>query len=144
MTLSPLLAPLSRDSLPKEGALRPFYFTVVFWGAEHRGYFTDLLLASLLSPHNIPSLKKERRNKFLIVTTSQDWTILQDHVLFRRLCQYVEPVFFEMPFPGKHDSKMLVMSSGHKQVSMKAYEDGAYGVYVTPDLILSDGSVSEM
>ncbi|MDR4493603.1 MAG: hypothetical protein AB7P17_12740 [Nitrospirales bacterium] len=144
MTMSPLLEPLCRDPLQKERSFRPFYFTVVFWGAEHRGYFTDLLLASLLSPRNIPALNKARRNKFLIVTTLQDWTILQDHALFQLLCQYVEPVFFEMPFPEKHDQKMLVMSRGHKLVSMKAYEDEAYGVYVTPDLILSDGSVAAM
>ena len=142
MSLNPVSR--HRSSQFQESSLRPFYFTVVFWGAEHRAYFTDLLVASLLSPNNIPALKKERRSKFLIVTTLQDWRALQDHVLFRRLCLYVEPIFFEMPFPQKGDLKMLVMSKGHKQVSMKAYEDQAYGVYVTPDLVLSDGSVSAM
>ena len=53
--------------------LRPFYFNVVFWGAVYRGYFTDLLLASLLSPNNIPALNRDRHNKFLIVTTRPDW-----------------------------------------------------------------------
>src|SRR5438128_1238760 len=124
--------------------LRPFYFTVVFWGAEHRGYFTDLLLASLLSPNNIPALKSERRNKFLIVTTSADWKAIQAHPMFRLLQQYVEPVWFEMSMPQLNDSKMLVMSQGHKQVAMRSFEDGAYGVFVTPDLILSDGSVAAM
>ena len=124
--------------------LRPFYFTVVFWGDEHRAYFTDLLLASLLSPQNIPSLKKERRSKFLIVTTIDDWTRLQSHSLFQQLQEYMETIFFEMPFPTEQDSKMLVMSQGHKQVSMKAYQDQAYGVFVTPDLVLSDGSVEAM
>ena len=142
MTPVSTLAVVERSSQP--AYLRPFYFTVVFWGAEHRGYFTNLLVSSLLSPGNIPSLKKERRNKFLIVTTLYDWEALQDHPLFQLLCRYVEPIFFEMPFPQKHDLKMLVMSKGHKQVSMKAFEDGAYGVYVTPDLILSDGSVAAM
>jgi len=124
--------------------LRPFYFTVVFWGAEHRGYFTDLLLASLLSPYNIPALNKERQNKFLIVTTKEDWALLQNHHLFQQLHKYMEAIFFEMPFPTKQDSKMLVMSQGHKQVAMRAYQDQAYGVFVTPDLILSDGSVVAM
>ena len=127
-----------------EGHLRPFYFTVVFWGARHRGYFTDLLVASLLSPNNIPSLKRDRRSKFLIVTTKQDWEVLQRQHLFQQLCQYVEPVFLEMPFPNEHDLKMLVMSKGHKQVSLMAYKDEAYGVYLAPDLILSDGSVAAM
>src|SRR5437763_8638478 len=90
--------------------LRPFYFTVVFWGAEYRGYFTDLLLASLLSPNNIPALKLERRSKFLIVTTRADWKAVQTHPLFRLLQQYVEPVWFEMSMPQPCDSKMFVMS----------------------------------
>ena len=74
--------------------LRPFYFTVVFWGEEHRAYFTDLLLASLLSPNNIPALNKHRKSKFLIVTTKQDWSQLQSHSLFLQLREYIEPVFF--------------------------------------------------
>ena len=133
-----------KSSALKEPSLRPFYFTVVFWGKEHRGYFINLLVASLLSPQNIPSLNKKRNNKFLIVTTHQDWDALQVHVLFQELCKYVEPVFLEMKFPKKGASKMLVMSQGHKRVSMEAYENEAYGVYVTPDLVLSDGSVSAM
>src|SRR5438093_898407 len=124
--------------------LRPFYFTVVFWGAGYRGYFTDLLLASLLSPNNIPALKLERRSKFLIVTTRSDWKAVQGHPMFRLLQQYVEPVWFEMSMPQPSDPKMLVMSQGHKQVAMRSLEDGAYGVFVTPDLILSDGSVAAM
>lgn len=134
----------SDTAVSQERSLRPFYFTVVFWGAEHREYFTDLLLASLLSPNNIPALRKERQSKFLIVTTKDDWDLLQEHRLFQQLHEHMETIFFEMPFPTKRDSKMLVMSQGHKQVSMKAYEDRAYGVYVTPDLILSDGSVLAM
>jgi hypothetical protein len=124
--------------------LRPFYFTVVFWGSVYREYFTDLLLASLLSPNNIPALNKSRRNKFLIVTTREDWQALQGQPMFERLRQYLEPEWIEMPFPQSHELKMLVMSRGHKQVATRAFEDQAYGVFVTPDLILSDGSVAAM
>jgi hypothetical protein len=138
--------PLKPQQMPAPVSLplRPFYFTVVFWGAVYRGYFTDLLLASLLSPHNIPALKKSRGNKFLIVTTRQDWHALQGHPMFERMRQYLEPEWHEMPVPQSHELKMLVMSRGHKRVATRAFEDQAYGVFVTPDLILSDGSVAAM
>lgn len=124
--------------------LQPFYFTVVFWGEVHRRYFLDLLLASLLSPNNIPALNPARKSKFLIVTTREDWEALQLELLFLQMQRYVEPVWFEMAFPHERESKMLVMSQGHKQVTMLAFADLAYGVFVTPDLVLSDGSVAAM
>lgn len=123
-------------------ALRPFYFTVIFWGNVYRRYFLDLLLASLLSPNNIPALNPARKSKFLIVTTRADWDALQPEPLFQEMKRYVEPVWFEMPFPKEDELKMLVMSKGHKQVTMRAFEDHAYGIFVTPDLVLSDGSVA--
>ncbi|HEY3198788.1 MAG TPA: hypothetical protein VGJ57_12330 [Nitrospirales bacterium] len=124
--------------------LRPFYFTVIFWGDAHRRYFLDLLLASLLSPNNIPVLNPARKSKFLIVTTRSDWDALQSEPLFQQMTRYLEPVWFEMPFPQPDDLKMLVMSRGHKQVTMRAFADRAYGIFVTPDLVLSDGSVAAM
>ncbi len=125
-------------------ALRPFYFAVIFWGEVHRNYCTDLLMASLLSPGNIPALNPERKSKFLIVTTRSDWDALQSNGIFNQLKRYVEPVWFEMPFPGPDELKMLVMSQGHRLAVTKAFEDRAYGVFVTPDLVLSDGSVAAM
>lgn len=124
--------------------LRPFYFTVVFWGPVYRQYFLDLLLASLLSPNNLPSLDPARGSKFLIVTTRADWDALQSELLFHQMQQYLQPVWFEMPFPQQDELKMLVMSKGHKQVAMRAFADRAYGIFVTPDLVLSDGAVAAM
>lgn len=128
----------------ESNTLRPFYFTVIFWGEVHRRYFLDLLLASLLSPKNIPAINPARKSKFLIVTTRVDWDALQSEPLFQQMRRYVEPVWFEMPFPEPHESKMLVMSKGHRIVSKRAFDDQAYGVYVTPDLVLSDGSLAAM
>jgi hypothetical protein len=131
-------------ALMESNTLRPFYFTVIFWGEVHRRYFLDLLLASLLSPNNIPVLNPARKSKFLIVTTKSDWDALQSEPLFRQMTRYLEPVWLEMPFPKPDDPKMLVMSKGHKQVTVRAFADRAYGIFVTPDLVLSDGSVAAM
>lgn len=129
---------------PHPQELRPFYFMATFWGATYREYFTDLLLASLLAPGNIPALRRERQSKFLIVTTRQDWDALQAHPLFQRLASFVEPIWFEMPVPGQEEPKMLVMSRAHRQMTAKAFQDRAYGVFLSPDLMLSNGSIRSM
>lgn len=123
---------------------QPFYFMAVFWGATYREYFTDLLVASLLAPNNLPALDPRRRSRFLIVTTAEDWAALQQARAFHLLKAHVEPVWIEMQPPDPDDPKMLVMSAGHKAMAARAFEDRAYGVFVTPDLILSDGSVANM
>ena len=127
--------------------LRPFYFGVIFWGEVYRGYFTDLLLASLLSPNNIPALDPRRGNKFLIAAPRADWDAIQDTPTFRLLRAYVEPEWLNLevgPDDHRMDRKMRAMSRGHRLVASRAFEDRAYGVFVTPDLILSDGSVAAM
>lgn len=137
----------ARTTAAVDAGLRPFYFTVVFWGPVHRAYFTDLLLASLLSPNNIPALNPRRGNKFLIATPRADWDALQEHPLFERLRAYAEPEWLELevdPDDHKMDRKMRAMSRGHQLVAARAFEDRAYGVFVTPDVVISDGSVAAM
>lgn len=121
--------------------VRPFYFNCVFWGKTYRQYFLELLVASLLSPQNLPALNPARKSQFLIVTTIEDWNALQSERLFLNLKDFVEPVWFEMPFPQNDEPKMLVMSKGHQLVSSRTFADQAYGIFVTPDLVLSDGSI---
>lgn len=121
-----------------------FYFTVVFWGAEHRGYFLDLLLASLLAPGNIPALDARDRSRFLICTTEEDWRAIQDAPNFVRLRALVEPVWIKFPDADPGESKMAMMSRGHALMSEAAFRAKAIGVFVTPDLILSDGAVAAL
>lgn len=124
--------------------LRPFYFMVVFWGPAYRRYFTELLLPSLLSPNNLPGLRRERRNRFLIVTTREDWEAIQEDGVFRLLATYAEPIWVEMECPDPSEPKMLVMSRGHKRMAARAFEERAYGVFLSPEMVFSDGSVATM
>ena len=122
----------------------PFYLVVVFWGTEHRNYFLRFLIPSLLSPGNLHSLPRTTRHRFLIVTTTQDWTALQSHPAYQELACLIEPVFLELPAPDDGANKYLVMSDGHKLATTKVFTDRAYGVFVTPDLVLSDGSIATL
>jgi len=131
------------DSPATEASPRPFYFICVFWGRQYWQEFCRLCLASMLSPGNIPALDQDIRpdSRFVIVATQQDWDELQDDPTFILMCRYIEPLFIELPRPDADDNKMNVMSQGHALASQAAFQARARGVYLTPDLVLSDGSV---
>ena len=124
-------------------AEKPFYFAVVFWGETFRNYLVDYCLPSLLAPGNIPVLSGGK-DKFIFCTTSQDWEAMVNTRIFSTLRQYIEPYLVEIPPapPGKHGCEH--MGIGHKLAAQMAHRDGAYGVFLTPDLMVSDGTVAAL
>ena len=120
---------------------RPLYFIVVLWGREHREYFLRLLAPSLLAPGNLPSLENKSGSRFLICTTAEDWSAIQGDQDFLALKRTIEPVFVEIPSPAPQDNKYLVMSAGYKLATERVFRDRAYGVFLTPDLVLADGGI---
>jgi len=131
-------------SAPASSAtLRPFYFAVVFWGETFRNYLADYCLPSLLAPGNIPALGGGR-HKFLFCTTPQDWEALSATSVFAALGKHIEPHFIEIPPAPAGRSGCEHMGIGHKLATQMAHRDGAYGVFLTPDLMVSDGTVAAL
>lgn len=127
----------------KARKLRPFYFIVVVWGERYTDLLLNFCIASLLSPNNIPALLN-RGNKFLIATTNEDWARMKDRAIFKLLKQYVEPVFFLIPPCPEGVHGCTHMGIGHKLTTQRAFQDRAYGAILTPDIMLSDGTVAAM
>lgn len=128
-------------------ATPPLYFCVIVWGAEHRGYLHDLLIASLLSPRNLPALDNGEICRFLVCTTAEDWAALEAQPLFARLRRLIPTEFVALPASPEAlaaQDKMLFMSKAHRVLSQIAFGARAYGVFLTPDLVLSDGSVARL
>ncbi len=123
---------------------RPFYFIVVLWGERFRKYFLDFCLASALSPGNIPALLASRRSKFLIATRPEDWAAMRETPMLRLLERYIEPVYVEIPACPPGQSGYQHMSVGHRSACEMAYRDKAYAVILTPDCMLSEGSVARL
>lgn len=121
--------------------LRPFYFIVVFWGETFRDYLCDYCLPSLLAPNNIPAIQAIGGSKFLFCTTPQDWQALSETAIFLRLKEFIEPHFIEIGLPPEGKSGCEHMGIGHKLAAQMAFEDKAFGVFLTPDLMVSDGTV---
>jgi hypothetical protein len=127
----------------KARKLRPFYFIVVVWGERYTDFLLNFCVASLLSPNNIPALLN-KGNKFLIATTDEDWERMQNRVIFKLLNTFVEPVLLCIPPCPEELSPCTHMGLGHKLATQMAYEHRAYGAILTPDVMLSDGTVAAM
>lgn len=123
---------------------RPFYFMVVLWGERFRDYFLDFCLASALSPDNIPALRTSPRSKFLICTRLEDWAAMRSTAMFAALKRHVDPVFMEIPPCPPGRSGYQHMSIGHRMACEMAHRDKAYAVVLTPDCMLSEGSVARL
>jgi hypothetical protein len=123
-------------------SLRPFYFIVAFWGERFRDFLADFCLPTLLSPNNIPCLTGGRRNRFIFCTTPEDWGILQQTPIFSMLARHVEPVLIEVPPAPPGRSACEHMGLGHKLALQMAHRAGAYSVFLTPDLMVSDGTMA--
>ena len=124
--------------------LRPFHFNVVFWGDRFRHYLTDFCLPSLLSPRNIPHLSGGRRNRFIFCTTAEDQAALERTQIFALLDRHIEPHFIEIPPPPAGLSGCEHMGVGHKLAAEMIHHERGYGVFLTPDLMMSDGSIAAL
>ncbi len=123
---------------------RPFYFIVSFWGEEYRRLFTTLCLPSLLAPGNIPALVNKADARFVMACTRTDWDALQGSPLMGLLRRHIEPVFVEIPDPQPGDDKFRIMTHSHRIAADMAIAAKAYGSYLCPDGMLSDGSVATL
>ncbi len=127
--------------LEKARALRPIYFAVVVWGERFTHFLLQFCIPALLAPNNIPALRN-RGNRFLIATTEEDWKRIDAHPIVSVLRKHVETVFIRIPFPPHGVPVHLHMGIGHKLATQMAFDRRAYGIVLTPDLILSDGTIA--
>lgn len=123
---------------------RPFYLITVFWGEEFRRLYTEYCLPSLLGPNNIPRLTANPGSRFLIATTRADWAILSAAPIFRRLERHLTAELIAIDAPGPGGDKYRAMSAGHKAAAARAVAAQAYGMFISPDAMLSDGSVAHV
>ncbi len=133
----------SGDVEGQSASLRPFYFVVVFWGERFRNYLADYCLPSLLAPGNIPALRGGN-HKFIFCTTPHDWETISATGIYATLKQHIEPCFVEIPPAPPGKSGCEHMGLGHTLAAQMAHRDGAYGVFLTPDLMMSDGTVTAL
>jgi hypothetical protein len=97
-----------------------------------------------LSPGNLPALNTSRPSKFLIATRPEDWAAMGETKIFQSLKRNVEPVFIEIPACPPGRSGCQHMGVGHSIACGMAHRDKAFAAVLTPDCMLSDGSVARL
>jgi hypothetical protein len=120
---------------------RPFYFMMNVWGDEFRWMFLNLCLASLLSTRNIPALVNKTDSRFLILSPREDLDALASEPLIAKLREYITVQFIEIPSPGAGDDKFDLNTFSYKLAADLCFDKKAYGVFLCPDTLLSDGTV---
>jgi hypothetical protein len=123
---------------------RPFYFIVVLWGERFREYFLEFCVPSMLSPGNLPALATRQTSKFLIATTAADWAAMQSLPIFSAMQRYLEVELVEIPPCPPERSSYDHMGLGHKLACGRAFRDDAYAMVLTPDCMLSDGTIARL
>ena len=125
---------------------QPFHFICAFWGDAYWREFCRICLSSLLTADNVPGLPEDVReaSRLVVCTTASEWASMQADPTFQAISAYLLPHFIELEPPQAGERKMKVMSRGHRLASEFAYAEGALGVWLTPDLMLTNGSVTRL
>lgn len=121
-----------------------FHFIVVVWGERFCDYLLEYCLPSLLSPGNLPALETRPPSKFLIATRPDDWERMRQTAIFQRMAQYVTPIFIEIPPCPEGRSGCEHMGIGHKLCCEMSFQEKAYAMILTPDAMLSDGTIAHL
>jgi hypothetical protein len=127
---------------PRSGVAKT-YIAVTFWGEEYRQYFLNYCLATLMAPNNVPAISNKNAARLLLATRRDDWETLQSEPIFVTAKQHiaVDHLTHDAPLHAGHETKMSVMSQGHKLLARRMFEDRAHGIIVYPDMLLADGAI---
>ncbi len=123
-----------------------FYISAIFWGGRYVEEYCRFCLASLMAPQNIPALSESLReqSRLVVVCPRKEWAMLNEQPLFKQAREWIEPLWLELDAGPEDEHKMTRMSRGHRLISEQAFEDKMAAVYLTPDLMLSDGSLKAL
>jgi hypothetical protein len=98
----------------------------------------------MLSSGNLPALSTHQPSKFLISTTAEDWAVIKSSPVFAAMQRYVGAELIEIPPCPPDRSSYDHMGIGLKLACGRAFHDAAYAMVLTPDCMLSDGTIRRL
>ncbi|MBI4767548.1 MAG: hypothetical protein HY787_23630 [Deltaproteobacteria bacterium] len=119
------------------------HIIMAVWGRDYLDLFLKVSLPSQLSPGNIPALEPRDGIQYNIFTTEEDAAVIRHHPAFNRLASMIktEIIFFNQ-IAG--DNKFAPLMRLHNQAIKKADLENAALIFLSPDFILSDGTLSRL
>lgn len=120
-------------------------FIVVVWGENYVDMLLQVSLRCFLSPQNIPGLASLSSSKFVLVTTKQDYQTISQSRIYKRLTDYIEPVFIELDEDSDSNENVYTkVTMGYEQATKYACEHQAYAIYLLPDCVISNGTICSL
>lgn len=119
-----------------------FYYVMVVWGDKYVDTMLEFTLPCLLAPNNLPALPNLGGSRFLIFTSLLDKGRILASPVFKSLEKIIQIEFIPSPWIEHDISYHLKAARGHKRAAILAAEKGAYCVFLAPDFLLSNGSLS--
>jgi hypothetical protein len=122
----------------------------VFWGEAYRRHFLEVCLSALLGPGNLEALagaegeEGTARPVLVLCTTADDRRASERTPQLRAAARFAEIRFLDIGAPECFGNKYLAMSHGHRLAARQAFEEKACGIFLTPDMILSAGSLNHL
>jgi hypothetical protein len=120
----------------------PIHFVSALWGAAFSRTFSEVTLAALLAPGNIPAAARDRRCIYRIYTTGADRDAIQASEPLAALSRLVEIEFKIIPAP--RENKYQAASSCYMEALERAAAQDAAIVFLIPDMILADGGLKHI
>ncbi len=123
-------------------AQKPFYYVVVVWGDKYVDMLLDMAMPTFLSPKNLPALTNLAESRFVILTTTADQARIEAAPIFRKLKTVIEPLFIPLPDAPAGGTQQLRAAWAHRAAAELAARNHGFCIYLCPDCLLADGSLS--
>ena len=123
------------------------HFNVVVWGMTHTKVFIDIGLPSLLAPGNLPGAVTLCRSRFRLYTRLDDLKLMCAAPAFQRLLAMlpVDIILIDNWFDSAADNAPhALMSRAHREVLQHAHTQQADTVFLPPDCVWADGSLTNL
>ena len=120
--------------------LRPFYFGVPVWSSSYVDLFLSACIPSLLAAGNVPGLPDKQSSKFVIYTGIADYHRIRLSRSYTELGKLLDTRIELIDWRARHPHS--VMTDCYNDLSHRCRAADAIAVFITPDLILSDGSLT--
>ncbi len=119
----------------------PFYYVMVVWGDKYVDMLLGVTLPCLMAPGNLPAMPNRQASRFLIMTTEKDRARISSSPVFAALDATVKVQFVPAPWIEDDASRYVKASRGHQEGARLAAENGAWCVFLVPDILVSDGAM---
>jgi hypothetical protein len=122
-------------------ASRPLHLVLTVWGDAYIATFLTLCVPTLLADGNVPALSGPAPHRLRIFTPPADAERMAQSAGLLALGRHVVVEFVPIALPGKDDNKYHEITRSHLHALVDAREVGAAVVFLSPDFMLSDGTL---